>query len=271
MLRQYQRQNGRSVLSYREYTQKQCDFLNDRPGNLSGYDCSICKNKGVVYFVSEDDEIRAKPCRCREIRNSLLRIRSSGLESFLNRCTFASFQTHLPFQKEMKRTALEFLEDGDGKWFFAGGQSGAGKTHICTAIAGELLRRGKSVQYMLWNDESVRIKAAIHDEFEYAKLVDPLKRVSVLYIDDLFKPVQDDTGVRKQPNPGDIRLAFELLNFRYLHSELLTIISSEWTIDELQDIDPAIGGRVYQRSKGYCLTISPEEYKNYRLYQGQKG
>jgi DNA replication protein DnaC len=91
----------------------------------------------------------------------------------------------------------------------------------------------------------------------------------VLYIDDLFKPVQDDTGERRQPNPGDIRLAFELLNFRYIHRDLITIISSEWTIDELQDIDPAIGGRVYQRSKDYCLTISREEYKNYRLHSAK--
>jgi DNA replication protein DnaC len=138
-------------------------------------------------------------------------------------------------------------------------------TYLYSNIAGELLCRGKSVRYMLWNDESVRIKAAIHDEFEYAKLIDPLKRVSVLYIDDLFKPVQNDTGERKQPNPGDIRLAFELLNFRYIHPNLITIISSEWTMDELQDIDPAIGGRVYQRSKDYCLTISHDESKNYRL------
>ncbi|XOQ47679.1 MAG: IstB-IS21 domain-containing protein [Eubacteriales bacterium] len=262
---QQRRQGNRSVLSYREYTQKQCDYLNATPGHLTGYDCAICKNKGVVYFVGDDDEIRAKPCQCREIRNSMKRIQSSGLETLLNRYTFESFQTDMLLQKKMKHTALEFLEDCDGKWFFAGGQSGAGKTHICTAIAGELLRRGKSVRYMLWNDESVRIKAAIHDEFEYAKLIDPLKRVSVLYIDDLFKPVQNDTGERKQPNPGDIRLAFELLNFRYIHPNLITIISSEWTMDELQDIDPAIGGRVYQRSKDYCLTISHDESKNYRL------
>jgi DNA replication protein DnaC len=266
VFRQHRRRGDRSVLSYREYTQKQCDYLNATPGHLTGYDCAICKNKGVVYFVGEDDEIRARPCHCREIRNSMKRIRNSGLETLLNRYTFESFQTDMPLQKKMKHTALKFLDDCAGKWFFAGGQSGAGKTHICTAISRELLCRGKSVRYMLWSDESVQIKAAVNDEFEYAKLIDPLKRVSVLYIDDLFKPVQDDTGERRQPNPGDIRLAFELLNFRYIHPDLITIISSEWTIDELQDIDPAIGGRVYQRSKDYCLTISREEYKNYRLH-----
>jgi hypothetical protein len=69
MFRQ-RRRGDRSVLSYREYTQKQCDYLNATPGHLTGYDCAICKNKGVVYFVSDDDEIRAKPCQCREIRNS---------------------------------------------------------------------------------------------------------------------------------------------------------------------------------------------------------
>jgi DNA replication protein DnaC len=188
------------------------------------------------------------------------RIRNSGLETLLNRYTFESFQTDMPLQKKMKRTALEFLDRLRRQMVLRRRAVRGGENpYLYGHMQRELLRRGKSVRYMLWSDESVRIKAAIHDEFEYAKLIDPLKRVSVLYIDDLFKPVQDDTGERRQPNPGDIRLAFELLNFRYIHPDLITIISSEWTMDELQDIDPAIGGRVYQRSKDYCLTISREE------------
>ena len=41
----------------------------------------------------------------------------------------------------------------------AGGQPGSGKTHICTAVTGELLRSGLNARYIVRNDEAVKIKA----------------------------------------------------------------------------------------------------------------
>lgn len=239
--------------------------MNASTGDLKDYDCPLCKNKGVIYFVNPDYEIRSKDCSCKAIRDSMARIRNSGLQNLMELYTFERFHADTPLQKKMKDTAKRFLSDHDGKWFFAGGQSGAGKSHICTAIAGELLHREKAVRYMLWKDESVKLKAVITDDEEYERLIYPLKIVPILYIDDLFKPVLDDKGIRKQPNPGDTNLAFEIINSRYIASNLITIISSEWTIEELQRIDPAIGGRIYQRAKDYCLSISPGADKNYRL------
>lgn len=51
----------------------------------------------------------------------------------------------------------------------------------------------------------------------------------------------------------DINLAFELINHRYLDSTKSTIISSERTMEELMSIDEALGGRIYEKSRGYCL------------------
>lgn len=265
ILKKHRLTGNSSAPSYKEHTQKQCDILNATPGVLPAYDCKICKNKGVIYFVGPDDEILTKPCSCMGIRNSIMRINNSGLKSLLDICTFESFKTETPLQEKIKNTAWQFVKNNTDNWFFIGGQSGVGKTHICTAICGELLKHEEAVRYMLWNDESAKIKAAVNDEDEYAKLLNPLKSVQVLYIDDLFKPIIDDRGMRKQPNPGDIRLAFELINSRYISPSLITIISSEWTLSELQRIDPAIGGRVYQRAKDFCLSISRGEEKNYRL------
>lgn len=265
MLRKYHRAGNRSVPSYKEHMQHQCQALNATPGKLPGYDCQACKNKGVIYFINADDEIRSRPCHCMGIRNSILRIQGSGLQKVLDLYTMENFQTETPLQRAIKEAAQNFISDHTGKWFFVGGQSGSGKTHICTAIAGQLLKQGEAVRYMLWNNESAKLKAAINDEAEYDRLLKPLKKVSVLYIDDLFKPVLDEWKKRKQPNPGDIRLAFELLNTRYIDPDLITIISSEWTMEDLQAIDPATGGRIYQRSKGACLSISPGDDKNYRL------
>lgn len=107
---------------------------------------------------------------------------------------------------------------------------------------------------MLWRDVSVRAKAVVNDE-EYGRIVDPLKRVKVLYIDDLFKG--------GAPKEADIKLAFEILNYRYADQKLLTVISSERTIEELLDIDEAVGSRIYERSRGYYLPL--DGMKNWRL------
>lgn len=257
-------QKNHSVPSSEEYSKRQCELHNSIPGKLPGYDCPICKNKGVIYFMDGDYEV-TRPCSCMEIRNSIMRLRHSGLQSLLNLNTFDNFKTDTSFQKNMKSMAQNYLNDYSGRWFFAGGQSGSGKTHICTALAGELLKRGIAIRYMLWCNESTQMKAATTDSDEYLRLIEPLRQVPALYIDDLFKPVLDEYGKRKRPTPGDIKLAFDIINSRYVHPNLITVISSEWNIDELQDIDAAIGGRIYERAKGFCISISPDSDKNYRL------
>lgn len=263
MLRKYRKENH-SEFSFEEHTRRQCDALNASPGKLQDYDCSVCHNKGIVYFVSDGNEICSKPCSCTPLRESAARIRASGLQRLMEQYTLEKFRTDTPLQQRMKNTALRFLKDQTGKWFFAGGQSGAGKSHLCTGIAGELLRNSVAVRYMLWKDESTRLKAVINDDREYSRLIEPLKTVPVLYIDDLFKPVLDERGQRRLPSPGDMGLAFEIINARYISSRV-TIISSEWTIEELQQVDPATGGRIYQMAEDYCLSISPGKEKNYRL------
>lgn len=113
-------------------------------------------------------------------------------------------------------------------------------------------------RYMLWRDVSVQAKAVVNDEEAYSKIVEPLKRVTVLYIDDLFK-----TGRGQAPTVGDVNLAFEILNARYNDSRKITIISTELPMEELLNIDEAVGGRIYERSKGNYLDFCGRE--NWRL------
>ena len=94
--------------------------------------------------------------------------------------------------------------------------------------------------------------------------MEPLKTVAVLYIDDFFKPSRDESGQKRPPTAGDINIAFDILNYRYVNN-LPTIISTERTIDELLDIDEAIGSRIYQRTKGYCFSFRENRSRNYRL------
>lgn len=247
-----------------DYRQRQIDVMNELPGTLEGYDCPICKNKGVIYTLEDGYECYRR-CECMEIRDSIMRLKASGLEKMMEQNRLDNFVCRHPWQENMKNKASDFLERESDSWFFVGGQPGIGKTHICTALAAGFLRKGQAVRYMLWKDESTKIKALVNDQ-TYERIINPWKECTVLYIDDLFKTTMDEvTHKRKLPSDGDIKLAFEIINYRY-NNHLKTIISSEHNIDDMLSFDEALGSRIYERTKNYCISFSPDQKKNYRLY-----
>jgi DNA replication protein DnaC len=239
---------------------------NKRKGNLDkidGYNCELCLNRGEFAKVGEYDGIyeqRVVVCSCMKIRQSIRTLRRSGLERVIDDFTLEKFTVEKPFQERMLNIAKSYLEKGEGKWLAFLGASGCGKTHLCSAVAIELIRRGKEVKYMLWKDDSRKIK---NDNFDGdGTLIEYYKNVEVLYIDDLFKTGKSEGGLQK-PTAGDINLAFEIINSRVAQKKI-TIISSESSIDDLFDIDEAIAGRIKQMCGEYCLNISKGEGKNYR-------
>lgn len=256
-------------MSPKEYEQFKVDGLNATEGNRheeDGYHCSICKNKGYVVKLEEWEDGSfhqvCGDCKCVEVRNSIMRMKRSGLKDIIKDYTFDKFEDSEPWQKAIKKAAMEYANDPEG-WFLLCGQSGAGKTHLCTAICRKFLLSGRRVRYMLWRDDIVKIKGAVTDSDEYSKLIDEFKRVDVLYIDDLFKTGKTADNSFQKPTGADINVAFEIINFRYNNPSLLTIISSELTEDELIDIDEAIGGRIYERAKAF--TIGKNRDRNYRI------
>ena len=257
-----------NTLSPKDYEQFKVDGLNNTVGDRDkedGYNCPLCKNKGFIAKLTEDNGRYSHcftDCKCVEIRNSIMRMKRSGLKDIIKDYTFDKFEDTEPWQKTLKSAAMEYAKNPEG-WFFLGGQSGCGKTHLCTAACREFLLKGKSVQYMLWRDDVTKLKSAVTDAEEYGKLIDRYKTADVLYIDDLFKTGKVDKGFQK-PTAADINVAFEILNFRYNNPALLTIISSELSEDELLDIDEATGGRIYERAKK-AFSIAEDRKKNYRI------
>lgn len=235
------------------------------PGD--GYNCDLCNNRGDTAFLTERNGMLYEvhtPCRCMEIRQSIWRMRQSGLESSIRKCTFERFTVRSEWQRKMLDTAKDYLKNGvpGGQWLFMGGAVGSGKTHICTAVARQLLY-SKPVYYMTWPSESTRLKSIVNDQEEYGKALRRLKTIEVLYIDDFFKPVAGDFGPLP-PTPADIRLAYEIIDHRY-RNHMVTIISSERYLSELVDIDEAIGSRIAERSKGYARQLARDREKNQRL------
>lgn len=244
--------------------QQQADRYNQAKGNLQGYDCPKCKNRGYFAGIVDGYEVMT-PCECMEHRKTLQMIAKSGLKDVINKLTFDSFNAIADWQIRIKTMAIDYVNDHEHKWFYIGGQVGCGKTHICTAIVSELFKQGKAGRYMLWRDEAVKLKANVNDSAVYQKLINPLKTVDVLYIDDFFK-----TEKGKPPTQADINVAFEILNYRYNSENLITIISSERTIEDLIDIDEAVGSRIYERTRTCNIIINADRRKNYRLNGGQK-
>jgi DNA replication protein DnaC len=253
----------------RDYEQFKVDGLNDAIGDRDkqdGYNCPVCKNKGFVAKLVElgggSYSHCFADCKCVEVRNSIMRMKRSGLKDIIRDYTFDKFEAVEPWQKTIKAAAMEFAKNPDG-WFFLGGQSGAGKTHLCTAICREFLLSGRSVQYMLWRDDVIQLKSAVTDGDEYGKMIDRYKKADVLYIDDMFKTGKAPDGGALKVTGGDINVAFEIINYRYNNPALVTIISSELSEDDLLDIDEATGGRIYERAK--AISIGKDRQKNYRI------
>lgn len=261
-----------SNMTDQEREQWKADLYNSREGDLNqydGYDCPLCKNKGwiaeVQFAFGYYTEVH-KACKCQKTRQTIRRLNRSGLQNVVREYTFAKYEATEQWQKAIKSAAQAFCKDKENNTFFIGGQSGAGKTHICTAIAVDYIKQGKEVRYMLWRDEIDRIKAVINDPEKYDALMKELKETDVLYIDDLFKDGSED-GKYKAPSPADVKRAFEIINYRYMNPTLVTIISSERTLVELNEIDEAIAGRIAEKAKsaGYCLNLKRDKSRNYRM------
>jgi len=252
-----------------EWEQVKADNFNSSAGSMNeedDHDCPICKNKGLVMRAHQLENgswsTVSSECKCMKVRRTIRRMMRSGLKNIIRDYTFDKFHATEEWQKTLKQAAVEYAANPEG-WFFVGGQSGSGKTHLCTAICRDFLLRGKTVQYMLWRDDIVKIKSVANDSEAYSSAIEKYKRVEVLYIDDLFKTGKGADGEAQRPTAADVNVAFEILNYRYNDPKLLTIISSECTIDDLLGIDEAVGGRIFERAKVFSL--KRDRRKNYRL------
>jgi len=174
-----------------------------------------------------------------------------------NKYTLEAYDHELPWQRYIWNKSIEYVDFGyRSSWFFIGGQVGCGKTYICTAIAVLLLKTGIRTHYMRWRDEIMRLKARTL-EADYVSLINELQTVPLLYIDDFFH-------ADGEPSTADIQLAFSIIDERYSKGRL-TIISSEWSLEQISERCEDVGTRIEERADGFIFTISQDKDKNYRI------
>ena len=253
---------------YKTYEEWKIAKFNERQGNLNKYDgfnCPKCKNRGGFLYLTEDGYEQFKYCECSKFRDTIHKLKRSGLNSSLKEKTFENFKVNALWQEYALLKAKNFIKESGKKWFYFGGQSGCGKTHLCTAISICFLNKNKNVHYMPWRDEVTRLKSLIFNESKYGNLMSIFKTVEILYIDDFWKTGKDLKKQMAIPPTSDINIAYEIINSRYA-TRKITIISSEFLLREVFDIDEAIGSRIYEMSDkgGYCYNLKRDREKNYR-------
>lgn len=261
------------ALDPREYEKMKVDAVNESLGNLNDwddYDCKQCRNKGYVMQLKEMPDGQysqvVRDCKCMNIRRTLCHMQKSGLKNVIRNCTFDRYEATEDWQKTLKSKAVEYANDPQG-WFAICGQPGIGKSHLCTAICRKFLLNGRKVAYMAWLDDVEKLKNFEADNEQRTELLERFKKSDVLYIDDLFKTGAGQGGGKQWPTSADIRKAFEIINYRYNNPELLTIVSSEWTMDELLSIDEATGSRIFERAGTNGISVGIDRAKNYRTRQ----
>lgn len=212
-----------------------------------GYTMEVVEDMGVFYPIVVE-------CICMKNKRTKQEAEKNGIIPLLQ-YSFDNYKTWTSWQENIKNLAEE--NAGLKDWWFIGGQSGAGKTHISAAIANYQRKKGVKTKYIVWTDEINKLK-----NYEDTSYLETLKRVECLYIDDLFKRVGTN-GTNGLTSP-DITKTWELLNFR-ASNKLKTIISTELTLDEILTIDESLAGRIKQKAHKYCLSLKKDKAKNMRM------
>lgn len=238
--------------------QAKVDTYNQSQGedDGTGIHCAVCNNRGNIAFLNEGGTLTIQQCKCVGARLTVLRLKRQGLHEMAKIKTLANFHTDTDTRKALKNLVQKYIAEQDPKWMLLCGQSGAGKTHLCTATFVQLsFDRGIDGRYLLWNSDGRRIKAATKDGDE--QLLNDFKKCKLLYIDDLFKCKRDS-----EPSDADVRLAFEILDYRCNH-KLMTIISMEMMLEEIRDLDEAIYRRIHEMCGPYIGNIARDPGKCY--------
>jgi DNA replication protein DnaC len=251
-----------------------------KPADTENYSCLKCRDKGFllenVPALNHEGKQRVWPngnpmfievlkdCVCTKNRQAKHLMKFSEITDEFKNMTFSNFilegkpeavqQAH----QCAKDYFIEFdhIKDKRNNSISLLGQPGAGKTHLLTAVANNLIMKKQvSVLYFPFVEGFNDLK----NNFDLLEeKLARMKRVGVLFIDDLFKG-------RTHPTDFQIEQMFAVINYRYLNHKPI-MISSEKTVDELCDIDEALGTRIYQMSQGYTVVIKGDrKVLNHRL------
>lgn len=225
------------------------------------YECPKCKDRGFVSRTNETGIEVLCRCDCSAVKQAKKMMKLSGISEEFQKMDFENFITGENNQLEnAKSKALQYAENfqktehARRNSILFSGQVGSGKTHLGTAICGELMRSGIAVVYMAYRNAVTKIKQSITDEAAYNREISQYSTARVLYIDDLLKGKLSE---------ADVNIMYEIANFRYMNN-MPMIISTEKSPNDLLVFDEAIGSRIIEMCRGNIIRLQGKDL-NYRL------
>ena len=226
---------------------------------------TLLQNGAEVILKYDSDEWQQ--CECAKMRQLNRLIKSSAITEEFQKMSFKNFSTDGVHPKvvEMKTkanqyyAAFEQIRSYRQNSIMLIGQPGCGKTHLLTAISNYLIHAKQvPVLYFPYKDGMNDIAA---NKFERkSEIMDRMKEVDVLFIDDLFKPIGGKVDVKA----WQTEVIFEVVNYRYLNNKPL-LRSSELSLDDMLYIDEALTSRLFEMAQDFTVTIPKNMKVNYRL------
>lgn len=253
-------------MSIEEFTRFKALSENLSYGDLSGFNCPHCKNKG--YFVEiKNGYTFHRECECMEKRRSNEDIKNSEYITYITSKTFTNFELLDDNHKHALKKAKDFIRQSKYPFFYVGGGTGTGKSHLTVATFYQLVQQGFVGEFVKWESEFNNIKSCqFENPFEFRKIMNKLKYTPLVLFDDFL---WNSDG--KEPTAFEYKIAKEILDERALRG-LKTIFSSNYTFDKLFNLNPVVGGRVtefcgHKDDKNGAFAVNLEG-KNYRIKEG---
>ena len=136
------------------------------------------------------------------------------------------------------------------------GPRGCGKTHLAVAIAGELQRRGRRVFYAFVPSLLDHLRATFSPDspIGYDELFEQVKTTDLLVLDDL--------GTESSTAWAEEKL-YQIVVYRY-DALLPTIITSVFSVEELEEMKPRIGSRLVDGMTVSWQAVSAPNYRDQR-------
>ncbi|WP_277714590.1 ATP-binding protein [Bacillus atrophaeus] len=234
--------------------------------DVNRYDCPACKDQGGFLKKQNGQDIWAV-CGCVGERKVRRMLGASEITAEFSKLSFEGFHTAGKPQAviDAYECAAEFVEhfqdiqSARKNSIALLGQPGSGKTHLLTAAANRLMKtQHVPVVYFPFVEGFTDLK----NDFDLleAKL-SRIKQSGVLFIDDLFKPVNG----KPRATDWQIEQMYSVINYRYLNHKPI-LLSSELTVEELVRVDEALGTRIYEMCSDYLVIIKGNVFDlNHRL------
>ncbi len=193
------------------------------------YHCPICSDTGYVGIDM---------CKCLRRELILAALHSSGLASLIKEQSFETFSLDYYENNDklmmshnvnaMKSFAENFSKENGQSWLFVGA-TGLGKTHLSTAVAVELIKKGvdvvyESTQQIMTDFETVRFSSNSASDREMPDLA---------RYTDAELLIMDDLGT-ELTTQYTVSCLYNIINTR-INRNLSTIISTNLTQKELRD------------------------------------